>query len=146
MSSTTCDKQPPVQMADDGVDMRMELIISNVLQFGVIISMSIILLGTILTFVHHPDYVRSADLLPRLITPDRAEFPHSVVAVLDGLAAVYRAGPWSYLGLFLLIATPVLRVGVSILVFLLMRDWIFASITTVVLCFLILSFLLGHAH
>lgn len=145
MSSTTCDKQPPVQMADDGVDMRMELIISNVLQFGVIISMSIILLGTILTFVHHPDYVRSADLLPRLITPDRAEFPHSVVAVLDGLAQL-QGRSMVILGLFLLIATPVLRVGVSILVFLLMRDWIFASITTVVLCFLILSFLLGHAH
>jgi uncharacterized membrane protein len=107
--------------------------------------MSIILLGTVLTFVHHPDYVRSVDLLPRLITPERAEFPHSVAAVFDGLAQ-FQGRSMVILGLFLLIATPVLRVVVSILVFLMMRDWIFASITTVVLCFLVLSFLLGHTH
>ncbi len=145
MESTTCEKESPARVAGDGADLRMELIISNVLQFGVIVSMAIILLGTALTFIHHPDYARSARALPRLITPDRAEFPCSVPAVLAGLAQ-WQGRSMVILGLFLLIATPVLRVMVSILAFLLMRDWVFVVITTVVLCFLVISFLLGHSH
>jgi len=43
----------------------------------------------------------------------------------------------------LLIATPVARVAVSVVVFLLQRDWIFVGITLVVLAVLLLSFWLG---
>jgi uncharacterized membrane protein len=47
------------------------------------------------------------------------------------------------LGLLVLIATPVLRVAVSIVTFALERDWVYVAITTLVLCILIASFLLG---
>ena len=47
-------------------------------------------------------------------------------------------------GLLMLIATPVLRVGVSIFAFLLQEDWVFTIVTAVVFGLLILSFFLGR--
>jgi uncharacterized membrane protein len=49
------------------------------------------------------------------------------------------------LGLLLLIATPVLRVAMSIYVFARERDTTYVVITTLVLLLLILSFVLGAA-
>ena len=46
----------------------------------------------------------------------------------------------------LLIATPVMRVAVSIVAFLIERDWIFVIVTSFVLAMLILSFFLGKAE
>ena len=48
-------------------------------------------------------------------------------------------------GLILLIATPVARVAVSVLVFVVERDGAFVLITLFVLILLLLSFLLGKA-
>jgi len=50
------------------------------------------------------------------------------------------------LGLLLLIATPVVRVAVSIFAFIYQGDRIFTLITAVVLCLLLLSFVLGKAE
>ncbi|MGZ3673334.1 MAG: DUF1634 domain-containing protein [Ktedonobacterales bacterium] len=44
----------------------------------------------------------------------------------------------------MLLATPVLRVIVSIVAFLLEGDWLYAAITTVVLLILVVSFFLGR--
>jgi uncharacterized membrane protein len=50
------------------------------------------------------------------------------------------------LGLLLLIATPVMRVAVSVLIFVHQRDWTFVVITSVVLVLLVLSFVLGRVE
>jgi uncharacterized membrane protein len=47
-------------------------------------------------------------------------------------------------GLLLLLATPVLRVAVSILAFIYEKDGIFVMITSIVLALLLLSFVLGR--
>lgn len=49
------------------------------------------------------------------------------------------------IGLFVLIATPVVRVGVSVVLFLHQRDRKFVLITLLVLVLLLASFLLGRA-
>jgi len=49
-------------------------------------------------------------------------------------------------GLLMLIATPVLRVGVSIFIFVFEKDWAFVVTTTFVLGMLILSFFLGKVE
>jgi uncharacterized membrane protein len=49
------------------------------------------------------------------------------------------------LGLLLLVATPVLRVAVSVIAFVYQRDRTFVVITSVVLLLLITSFMLGKA-
>lgn len=69
-------------------------------------------------------------------------FPTSVVEILRGLGTLK---PYAVMlsGLFLLILTPVLRVGVSIVTFLKEKDYMYAAITATVFIILIISFLLG---
>jgi uncharacterized membrane protein len=121
---------------------RVDLLISRLLRVGVLTSLLVVLAGTVVTFVHHPHYLSSRRDLVRLTRPG-AEFPHSVPSVIRGLEhsqgrAIVTAG------LLLLIATPVLRVAVSILAFACQRDRVFVVITTVVLTLLLTSFVLGR--
>jgi hypothetical protein len=48
-------------------------------------------------------------------------------------------------GLLMLIATPILRVAVSIVVFVVQRDWEFVAVTAFVLAVLLASFFLGKS-
>jgi uncharacterized membrane protein len=127
-----------------GPQMRQaELLISTVLRGGVLTSLAVILAGTLVTFLHHPEYVSSPQELARL-TEAGASFPHTLRDVVAGVAAL-RGQAIVVLGLLILIATPVLRVAVSILVFLEQRDRTYVAITVTVLTLLILSFFLGGA-
>ena len=77
-----------------------------------------------------------------VITTPGVAFPHSVRDVLRGIRES-RGQAVVTLGLLLLIATPVLRVAVSIVAFAYERDRPYVVITTIVLLLLILSFALG---
>jgi len=80
----------------------------------------------------------------RLTHPSRA-FPHTLSDVLKGLRDLQGQAVVA-LGLLLLIATPVLRVAVSIVAFVQQGDRLFTLITAVVLGILLLSFALGAAE
>ena len=123
---------------------RVELLISYLLRVGVITSMVIVFVGTVLTFVHHPDYARDAGGLAG-IKAGRLDWPRSLGQEITGLEQG-RGSAVVVLGLVVLIATPVLRVAVSILVFAYQRDGIFVAMTTLVLALLLISFVLGKAH
>jgi uncharacterized membrane protein len=123
---------------------RVELLISNLLRFGVLASLALILFGTTLSFVHHPTYVSSPDALQHLTQPGAA-FPHTQRDVIAGVRA-WRGQAIVALGLLVLIATPVMRVAVSVLAFIYQRDRIFTLITFTVLTILILSFVLGKVE
>jgi uncharacterized membrane protein len=123
---------------------RGELVISYLLRGGVVTSIGIILAGVLLMFGHHPSYWQSHDDLQRLTRPD-AKFPHTLSEVATGL----REGKGQAVvcvGLLLLIATPILRVAVSIIVFAAQRDYVFVLITGFVLAVLMLSFFLGKGE
>jgi len=122
---------------------RTELVISQTLRLGVALSLAIIALGLCLTFVRHPDYAFSHRALPRL-TSIGATFPHTLSGLAFGLKTL-RGQSVVVLGLLLLIATPVMRVAVSIVAFAQQRDRIFVAITSTVLALLLFSFYLGHA-
>jgi uncharacterized membrane protein len=123
---------------------QVELIISTLLRVGVASSLSIVILGTILSFSHHPDYTSSPAELTRLTQPGAA-FPRSVSQVISGVMRLEGRAVVT-VGLLLLIATPVMRVGVSVFIFVHQRDWTFVTITSVVLLLLLLSFALGRAE
>lgn len=109
-------------------------IIGWTLQGGVLISAAIILLGVILLPFRPGGF--SAQ---RLLT-----FPQNLGEVGAGLL-VLRPQAVITLGLLLLIATPVMRVAVSIVVFLLEKDRKFVVITLLVLAILLFSmFVVGH--
>ena len=122
---------------------KVELAISSLLRIGVLTSLLIVLVGTVVTFVHHPHYLSSRRDLVRLTSPG-AEFPHSVPSVIRGVEHS-QGRALVMTGLLLLIATPVLRVAVSVLAFVYQRDRTFVIITSVVLTLLLASFILGKA-
>jgi uncharacterized membrane protein len=117
--------------------------ISLLLRTGVIVSLAIVFLGLTITFIHHPQYLRSRTALGPL-TDARAVYPHAVGDVF-AQAAQYKGQAIVMLGLLLLIATPVARVAFSIVAFALERDRLYVAITTIVLLLLVLSFLIGAA-
>lgn len=122
---------------------RVERLISTILRTGVLLSLAAVVLGTVLTFIHHPAYLSSSQDLHTLIAPGKSQ-PNAIAAIFSGMRA--GRGPAIVMaGLLMLIATPVLRVGVSILAFLLQKDWVFTLITAVVFALLVLSFFLGRA-
>lgn len=114
---------------------QAEIIISNVLRGGVLLSAGIILVGVV------------AFYWPRPAAPGGGQsagtFPHTLAAVGQGLAHGQPVAIIA-LGLLLLLATPVARVAVSIVAFALERDWLYVAITTVVLIILLVSFFLGR--
>jgi len=122
---------------------KMELFIGRLLMAGVAVSMAVISAGVMLMFIHHPDYLKSAADLRRLIEPGAA-FPHTLGQVAQGLMAG-RGQAVVALGLMLLIATPIFRVVAAMVGFALQRDRGFTLISTVVLIVLLISFALGKA-
>jgi uncharacterized membrane protein len=133
---------PPPDSTDERVR-KVELLISRLLRWGVVSSLSLVVLGTVISFVRHRDYTSVPSELQRLTQPGAA-FPHSLREVWRGV--VHPRGQAIVMaGLLLLIATPVARVAVSILGFVYERDFTFAGITAFVLAMLLLSFFLGKA-
>ena len=129
---------------------RVELFISHLLRVGVITSVSIIIVGMVVSFVHHPEYLRHHSPLKALTAPDDVAvpgptFPHTLHDVLTGLAD-FRGQSIITVGLLLLIATPVLRVAVSIFGFVYEHDRRYVVITSIVLTLLLLSFVLGKVE
>jgi uncharacterized membrane protein len=123
---------------------QVELLISRLLRAGVTISLTIVILGTVFTFIHHREYLTSRASLPE-VTGDAARFPRTVGQVLRGMRDLQGRSIVLF-GLLLLIATPVMRVAVSALAFVYERDRVYVAITLVVLALLLLSFFLGRAE
>lgn len=118
--------------------------ISGLLRAGVIASIVTVFAGLTFTFVHHPQYVRSHTALGRLTDADTM-YPHTIG---DVFAQVSRGRGQAIvmLGVLLLIATPVARVALSVVVFALERDRLYVTITLIVLLLLLMSFVLGAAE
>jgi uncharacterized membrane protein len=123
---------------------RVELVISTLLRVGVATSLTVVVVGTILSFTHHPEYVSAPSALAHLTQPGAA-FPRTLSQVWAGLRAGHGQAV-VIVGVLLLIATPVLRVAASIVGFIYQRDRTYVVITSVVLALLLLSFWLGRAE
>jgi uncharacterized membrane protein len=127
---------------------RMELLISYVLRAGVLLSAAVILLGVVrLAVTRDTGY---APILPHHLPAILAfhqsggpgYFPTSPAAV--GREAL-AGKPYAIigLGLLLLIATPVVRVALSVVFFLAQQDWLYVGITVFVLAVLLASLVVG---
>lgn len=108
----------------------VELAVSRWLRIGVIISAIVIIFGLFLLFIQgsggYPEDTYPTSL-PDIFRGTLAFKPYAVITF----------------GLILLILTPVLRVAVSIWVFMREGDKLYVGITSIVLVILIVSFLLG---
>ena len=115
----------------DALVRQAELIISNVLRGGVLISAAIITIGVVMFYVHY--FTTSAAASSANI------FPATLGQVGSGLS---HGSPIAIimLGLLILLATPIFRVAVSIIAFALEHDQQYVIITLIVLTVLLGSF------
>lgn len=111
----------------------VEIIISRVLQTGVLTS-------AVVTF---------AGLALLLVTGQSGypgnSFPTDLTVIFQGILSL-KPYAIMLLGLFILILTPVLRVGISIIVFIKEKDYLYVKITALVFVILIISFILGKVE
>jgi len=119
----------------------VELVISTILRVGVISSLALVVFGLSVMFLQHPHSLNSAESYQAL-TSTHAAYPHTIGDVFLGVGS-FQGEAIIGLGLLMLIATPVMRVAVSIFAFIVHRDKVFTAITTLVLLLLFLSFVLG---
>jgi uncharacterized membrane protein len=120
---------------------RIENLISHVLRIGVTVSLLVVVLGTVISFIHHPGYLKMPAALAPLTAP-ASDTPPTLHDVWTG-ALAWRGQSLVMVGLILLIATPVLRVAVSVAVFLIQRDRVFVLITLLVFALLMASYFVG---
>lgn len=123
---------------------KVELLISNLLRFGVLASLVLIVGGTLLSLAHHSEYLTPGVSFHRFVEASD-NVPHSLAGLATGLKA-FSGTAIAVLGILLLIATPVVRVGVSIFAFIYQRDRLYTLITATVFCLLLLSFALGKVE
>lgn len=114
-------------------ELQLKELLSNLLKYGVIIASTIVLVGGILYLIRHGG--ERADYHFFQGEPSYFRSPTGVaVAVLSGS----RRGIIQ-LGLLLLVATPIIRVVISLLIFLQRREFTYVVITLIVLTVLMYS-------
>ncbi|MCC5643403.1 DUF1634 domain-containing protein [Nostoc sp. CHAB 5824] len=121
-------------------EQQLEYLLSNFMKYGVLIASAVVLLGGILYLIHHG--AEPAEYHFFRGEPSELRSPLGVVkAVLSGSDAYggLRLRGIIQLGLLLLIATPIVRVFISLLAFLLQREFIYVIITLLVMASLIYS-------
>jgi uncharacterized membrane protein len=118
-------------------DRSMEITIGNLLRAGVALAAAVGLLGAVLYFSGHgsePTDFRTFHGVP----PHLRSIHRIVGAALAGDSAAIMQ-----LGLLLLVATPVVRVALSLVAFARHRDRLYVLVSAVVLSLLLFSLLTG---
>jgi len=114
-------------------DDQMRSIMGKLLRLGVLSSAFLVISGGILFFFEHPG--ESFNYSHFMGEPDRLK--HFYIIFKE--AFELRSRSIIQLGLFLLISTPVARVIFSLIGFLFEKDWVYVSITPVVILILFYS-------
>lgn len=119
-------------------DKNLELAIGRTLQTGVLLAAAVVLVGGILYLLHasgpRPDYRHFHGVAAELRTPS---------SIWHGML---HGDPENMIqfGLLLLVATPVIRVILAAVGFLMERDWLYFWVSATVLAVLLYS--LSHIH
>lgn len=114
-------------------DEKVDQLLGNLLRIGVIVATIVAVIGGVLFLAQHGLDEAGGHVF-------RGEPPElrSVGAIVRAVLAL-RADAVIQLGLVLLIATPVARVAMSLVAFVLQRDRVYIVVTTIVLAILIFS-------
>ncbi|HET7896187.1 MAG TPA: DUF1634 domain-containing protein [Flavisolibacter sp.] len=108
-------------------DRDLELLMGNLLRYGVLASLVVVLIGAVFYLLQHggeqPSYRQFVGEPKRL-----TEIKQVWQTALQG-----RGRSIIQLGLFILMATPVARIVFSVIGYILERDWLYIVITLLVL-------------
>jgi uncharacterized membrane protein len=126
--------QPESRWSDHAV----EQVIGRLLQIGVLLAAAVVLFGAVLLLVNHGGS-------PASYSEFRGEPSElrTVTGIVRGAAAMHAAAIVQ-LGLVLLIATPIARVGFTLVAFVLQRDRTYVWITTLVMILLLFGLVFGR--
>jgi uncharacterized membrane protein len=128
---------------------RGEVVLSQLLRVGVLLSALVILFGVALLFATQPQTGYFRQGLAGLTAYPPLEGGAPVDRTVGEVAAGLRVGEPDAvisLGLLSLIATPIVRVAASVLLFLAQRDYRYVVITLFVLTVLLTSLVTGVAE
>lgn len=125
----------------------MNLVVSKVLRYGVLVSATIVTIGVVLVLLGARS-TNFPDSLSHLIQLNYGKPTLNIYALITGV--VHLKGDYIIqLGLLILLATPILRVSASVLLFAAEKDALYVGVTVLVLTVLIISiFVVGpfEAH
>jgi len=119
-------------------DHAVEQIIGRLLQLGVLIAAGVVLFGAILLLAKHGG--TSAAYSQFSGEPKELRTVAGIVRAAAGMnpAAIVQ------FGLVLLIATPIARVGFTLVAFVLQRDRTYVAVTTLVMILLLFGLIFGR--
>ncbi|MDR2223288.1 MAG: DUF1634 domain-containing protein [Flavobacteriaceae bacterium] len=122
-------------------DADLQTIIGNVLRYGVYSALSISLVGgIILLFTQSNKTINFSTF---------TEKNNNIVDVIQSISSGVLQGNGEsiiYLGVLLLFLTPTLRLLLSLVSFILERDWLYIFISLLVIGIIVLSLSLGFSH
>lgn len=122
----------------------MELLIGKLLRYGVILACSISVFGGIIYLFQHSGETNARYMSSTISTESFIE-QHGFANlgdIFNGLAR-FDGAAIILLGVCVLIATPVIRVMFSALAFLVERDYLYVTITLIVLAIIVANMFLG---
>ena len=126
-------------MTKDWSDHEVEQIIGRLLQIGVMISAVVTLIGGVMFLIQHGQTLADYHSFSTIPTP-----LWTLGGIIRG-ALAFDSASVVQLGLVLLIATPVMRVALTLVAFAMQRDRLYVLITTVVLALLLYGLIWGRA-
>lgn len=121
---------------------RVENWISTTLRIGVGVCSIALLIGLILGVSSSSEFGITQELFrgEELSAPAILSFSEVLHGLLSG-----KGQAWVFLGIFLLILLPIIRVGMTLFIYLFEKDYLFVGITGFVLTVLLFGLIFGKA-
>jgi uncharacterized membrane protein len=121
-------------------DKDIQVILGTLLRAGVIISMSIVLIGGAIFLIHNKRAITDY----KVFKPEQSKFS-SIVGIFKGLAS-FKGDAIVQFGILMLIFTPIARIVFAIFSFLIERDYLYVLIGFIILAIITISLNGGIAH
>ncbi|WP_231459154.1 MULTISPECIES: DUF1634 domain-containing protein [unclassified Pedobacter] len=118
----------------------IQVILGTLLRAGVIISMTIVLIGGFIFLVHNKGAVTDY----KVFTPELSKFS-SIAEIFEGLLT-FKGDAIVQFGVLMLIFTPIARIVFAIFSFLLEKDYLYVLIGFIILAIIAISLSGGVAH
>jgi len=121
-------------------DKDIQVILGTLLRAGVIISMTIVLIGGFIFLIHNKGVITDY----KVFKPELAKFS-SIAAIFKGLLTFHGDAIVQF-GILMLIFTPVARIVFAIFSFLIEKDYLYVLIGLIILTIITISLNGGLAH
>ena len=121
-------------------DRDIQIILGTLLRAGVIISMSIVLVGGVIFLIHNKGVITDY----KVFKPELSKFS-SIASIFKGVLT-FQGDAIVQFGVLMLIFTPIARIVFAIFSFLIERDYLYVLIGLIILAIITVSLNGGLAH